>query len=235
MKLDVTWIKGCKILRYIDIVLATVALLILSPALVPVMIVLRLTGEGEIFFKQERIGLHGEPFELIKFATMKKNSPMMTGGTITLKDDPRILPFGKILRSTKINELPQLINVVLGHMSIIGPRPQTSRCFRAFPNESQKIISSLKPGLSGIGSLIFRNEDMMLQQADADDFYDNVIMPYKGRVEEWFVSNHSPYLYFKLIFLTLWCLFFRRTQIIWTLFQTLPEPPRELHEYVRFK
>ena len=158
----------------------------------------------------------------------------MTGGTITLKNDPRILPFGKFLRSTKINELPQLINIVLGHMSVIGPRPQTKRCFDAFPVESQRIISSVKPGLSGIGSLIFRNEDMMLQQTDADDFYDNVIMPYKGRVEEWFVSNHSTYLYFKLILLTVWCVLFRRSQVIWKVCQSLPVPPPELHSHIGF-
>jgi lipopolysaccharide/colanic/teichoic acid biosynthesis glycosyltransferase len=221
-------------LRCFDIILSCVALVLLSPALLPVMIVLRLTGEGEIFFKQRRIGLGGESFELIKFATMKKDSPSMAGGTITLKNDPRILPFGKFLRSTKLNELPQLINIIRGEMSLIGPRPQTQRCFDAFPIGSQKAISSVPPGLSGIGSLVFRNEDMMLQHDDADNFYDKVIMPYKGCLEEWYVSKRSVYLYLSLIFLTIWFVMFRRSNLIWKIFKTLPKPPHELHKYVGF-
>ena len=93
------------------------------------MFVLRLTGEGQVFFLQHRVGKGGKTFKLHKFATMLKNSPNMATGTVTIKDDPRILPMGRILRTTKINEVPQLINVIKGEMSIVGPRPQTQRCF----------------------------------------------------------------------------------------------------------
>ena len=106
--------------RFLDIILSSIAIIILSPLLVPVMIILKLTGEGHIFYHQKRIGKNGELFNLYKFATMFKDSPNMTGGNITAKDDPRILPFGKFLRKHKINELPQIINVLLGDMSLIG-------------------------------------------------------------------------------------------------------------------
>jgi len=108
--------------RFLDIVLSGLALLVLSPLLVPIAIVLKLTGEGEIFYVQKRIGLGGKPFGLLKFATMLKNSPNLGTGTVTVKGDPRVLPVGRFLRKTKLNELPQLINILRGDMSIIGPR-----------------------------------------------------------------------------------------------------------------
>jgi len=109
-----------------------------------------------------------------------KDSPFMgTRDSYKLKDDPRILPFGKFLRKTKINELPQLINILKGDMSLIGPRPQTRRCFLAFPNEAQLAILKVKPGLSGIGSIVFRDEESLLDdKRDRLSFYDYVIGPY---------------------------------------------------------
>ena len=221
--------------RFVDLFLAVLALIFLLPVFLPIMILLRLTGEGEIFFRQQRVGRGGKPFDLIKFATMLKDSPSMGVGTITLKNDPRILPIGKFLRSTKINELPQLLNIISGDMSFIGPRPQTKRCFDAFPLQSQKCITLVPPGLSGIGSIVFREEDLMLEETDADDFYDNIIMPYKGRLEEWYVSNRSINLYFLLIIFTFWVLLFRRSKILWHMFPSLPHPPKELTAYLDFE
>jgi Sugar transferases involved in lipopolysaccharide synthesis len=123
--------------RLFDIILSVIALAILSPLLVPVAVVLRMTGEGEVFYVQQRVGRGGRSFGLFKFATMLKNSPNLGTGTVTVRDDPRVLPVGRFLRRTKINELPQLINILKGDMSIIGPRPQTRRCFDAFPAEAQ--------------------------------------------------------------------------------------------------
>src|SRR6185369_2253365 len=123
--------------RFLDIFLSALALIVLSPLLVPIVIALRLTGEGEVFFIQSRVGRGGRMFGLYKFATMLKNSPNMGTGTVTLSGDPRILPLGKFLRKTKINELPQLLNILKGDMSIVGPRPQTQRCFAAFPAQAQ--------------------------------------------------------------------------------------------------
>src|SRR5690606_21086740 len=115
--------------RFFDIVLASAALLVLAPLLLPITLILRFTGEGEVFYVQQRVGKNREFFGLYKFATMLKNSPNMSTGTVTVKDDPRVLPVGRFLRKTKLNELPQLFNVLKGDMSIIGPRPQTRRCF----------------------------------------------------------------------------------------------------------
>ena len=194
-----------------------------------------MTGEGEIFFIQERCGQHGEVFNLIKFATMKKNSPNIGTGTVTLKDDPRVLPVGKVLRTTKVNELPQLINVLLGDMSVIGPRPQTRRCFDAFPKRSQEKIRKVRPGLSGVGSIIFRGEEQMMNvSTDPEYFFDHVIMPYKGLVEEWYVANQGLKTYAVSIFLTLWVVIFPRSRLQWRVFSQLPAPPSELAELVNF-
>ena len=98
-------------------------MIILSPLLFPIIVILRFSGEGEIFFLQDRIGKSGKVFKLLKFATMLKDTPNIGSGTLTIKNDPRILPVGKLLRRTKINELPQIINVIKGDISIVGPRP----------------------------------------------------------------------------------------------------------------
>ena len=111
---------------------------------------------------------------------MLKNSEKIGTGTITIKDDPRILPFGKFLRKTQLNELPQLINVLIGDMSIIGPRPQAQRNFDAYGENVRNNITLVRPGLSGIGSIIFRNEEeIMGNHNNSNKFYDEVIMPYK--------------------------------------------------------
>ena len=191
--------------------------------------VLRLSGEGEIFFLQERIGRDGKKIKLLKFVTMLKNSEHIGTGTVTLYKDPRILPIGGLLRKSKINELPQLLNIFRGDMSVIGPRPQTQRCFDAFPETSKVVIVRVRPGLSGVGSIIFRDEEKMMDDnGNADFFYDKTIMPYKAKLEEWYVGNSSIYVYFVLITLTIWAVIFPKNKIIWKLFNTLPKPPQDL-------
>ena len=215
--------------RLFDIVFSGLALLVLMPLLVPVMIILRLTGEGEIFFVQQRIGKNGKPFGLLKFATMLKNSPNIGTGTVTVRNDPRVLPVGRYLRKAKINELPQLINIFKGDMSIIGPRPQEQRCFDAFPLDVQKEIVKVRPGLSGIGSIIFRDEEDILHDMDNQvEFYDRVIAPYKGELEKWYIRNQSLKNYFLLIFLTAWVVLFPKPRITWKVFKNLPPPSLEL-------
>ncbi|MFK8035748.1 MAG: sugar transferase [Hyphomicrobiales bacterium] len=218
-------------IRVLDILLSSVSLVILSPLLIPVAIILRFTGEGEVFFKQKRVGRSGKMFGVYKFATMLRDSPNLTTGTVTLKDDPRVLPFGKFLRRTKLNELPQLLNIFFGDMSIIGPRPQTKRCFDAFPERSREEIIKLRPGLSGLGSVVFRNEEEMMHAAqDPDHIYDNIIMPYKGLLEEYYVKRYSVRDYFVLIFLTVWAVIFPKTQLVWRIFHDLPVPPKSIAE-----
>ena len=215
--------------RFFDILFTSLALLVLSPLLVPIAIVLRLTGEGEVFFLQDRVGKGGKVFKLYKFATMLKDSPTMGTGTVTVKNDPRVLPVGRFLRKTKINELPQLLNILKGDMCIIGPRPQTQRCFDAFPPAAQQAIKEVLPGLSGIGSIMFRDEENLLHgHADARHFYDHVIAPYKGALEQWYVKNQGLRTYFMLIGLTLWVVLFPKSTAVWHVFGTLPKPEPEL-------
>ena len=215
--------------RLLDILLSGLALLALAPLLVPIAIILRLTGEGEIFFVQQRVGRGGAPFGLYKFATMLKNSPNLGTGTVTVKSDPRVLPVGRVLRKTKINELPQLLNILFGDMSIVGPRPQTQRCFNAFPPRSQAEIIKVRPGLSGVGSIVFRDEEELMHAAvEPERFYDDVIMPYKGRLEEWYVANQGLWTYLCCIVLTVWVVLVPTSILFWRVFRGLPMPPAEL-------
>ena len=222
--------------RFFDIYFSGLALLVLSPLLVPIVIILKCSGEGEVFFLQERIGKDGKLFKLFKFATMLKDSPNLGTGTVTMRGDPRVLPVGKFLRKTKINELPQLLNIFFGDMSIIGPRPLTAQTFGSYLDSTQAVIKQVRPGLSGVGSIIFREEEDIMHGATASvDFYDNVISPYKGALEEWFVSNKSLYIYFMAIFTTVWAVLFPKTKVAWTVFKGLPEPPEELKLALNYK
>ncbi len=221
----------CNMQRVCDIVLSGLALFILSPLLLATMVVLRCTGEGEIFFGQERIGLHGKTFKLLKFATMLKDSPNIGTRTITVKNDSRVLPFGKFLRTTKINELPQLINVLCGKMSLIGPRPLTRETFDAYPKAYQANIQSVTPGLSGIGSIIFRDEEKFITDTEiAKEIYQAEIAPFKGSVEQWYSKNRNIYTYFVLITLTLIVIITRDTKVVWKVFRDLPQPNKFIND-----
>jgi len=223
------------VIRLLDILFSTLALSLLLPLFIPVALILRLTGEGEIFFSQKRVGKGGKLFNLLKFATMLKDSPSIGSGTVTLKDDPRVLPFGKFLRKTKINELPQLINILVGDMSVVGPRPQTPRCFEVFPKDLQPIISSIRPGLSGLGPVVFRDEENILSEnSKSVDFYDQVIAPYKGDVEAYYIKVIGIFSYFKIIFLTLWVVLFPKSGAVWKVFANIPAPPDSLKEFLNY-
>lgn len=221
--------------RFFDLIFSSLALLAFSFLLIPIILILRFTGEGEIFFLQERIGKRGKVFKLIKFATMQKDSPNIGTGTVTMKGDPRVLPVGKFLRKTKINELPQLINIFMGDMSVIGPRPLTDQTFASYSSSIQETIKQVRPGLSGIGSIIFRGEEEIMYGKSASiNFYENMIAPYKGSLEEWFVKNKSLYIYFKAILVTVWTVFIPTTKIAWKIFHDLPKPPTELRDSLNY-
>lgn len=202
--------------------------------MLPIVIGLKLTGEHYVFYRQARVGRVGKDFDVLKFATMLKNSPNLPGGVLTQKDDPRILPMGKFLRKTKINELPQLINIFLGQMSVVGPRPQARRHYELYSDPVKKAIDQVPPGLTGIGSVAFRDEESILDEipGDRDHFHDTVIAPYKGELEVWWTKNRSLGNYFKLIFLTAWALFSPRTELWKKWFKNLPAIPAELSKYL---
>ena len=222
-------------IRVLDIVFSGIALLVLSPLLIPVCIILKLTGEHEMFYFQVRMGAKGLPFNIYKFATMLKASPSLGPGTVTVRDDPRVLPFGKFLRKTKINELPQLLNIFFGHMSVIGPRPVTSREYATYSDESRAAIETVMPGLSGIGSVIFRDEEALMSlDSDPRVVYEKYIGPYKGQVEQWFASRISVWLYLVLIYLTVHVVLFPKSNIVWNTFEDLPVPPLEIREALSY-
>ena len=220
-------------IRILDVIFSSVAMVVLLPFMIPIMIGLKLTGEHDIFYRQTRIGKGGKPFGVWKFATMLRNSPNMPGGVLTQKNDPRILPMGKFLRKTKINELPQLINVFMGQMSFVGPRPQAASHYDLYSDEVKAAIDTVRPGITGIGSLIFRDEEDMLNSVEKrNEFHDKVIAPYKGELEMWFVKNNSVLCYFKIIFLTVWGVAVPQFRS-YRLFSGLPEMPKELVVFIK--
>lgn len=221
--------------RAIDVACSLVALLLLSPLLTAIVLILSVTGEREIFYVQTRVGRWRRNFGVLKFATMLKDSPQMGTGYVTMKDDPRVLPVGRWLRATKINELPQLVNVLRGEMSLVGPRPQSERCFAAFSEAAQKEISKVKPGLTGLGSLVFRDEETLLGTDTDTIFYDHVVAPYKGDLEIWYVSNQSLWLDLKIIMSTVLLICLPSSPVSITTFGDLPVPPAELEHLVDIK
>ena len=212
--------------RLLDIIVSFITLIILLPLFIPVVIVLRLTAEGEVFYFQERIGLNNSRFQIWKFATMLKNSMNMGTGSITLQNDFRVTPIGKFLRKTKINELPQIINILKGDISLVGPRPLVTKTFSAYSAEVQKEVYKVKPGLTGIGSIIFRDEESIIsavKDEDPHEFYKRVIATYKGELEMWYQDHRSFFLDLQLIFLTAWVILFPESRLYEKWFKDLPK------------
>ena len=213
--------------RIIDVLLALLALLVLLPLFIPIVVILLLTGEHKVFYLQTRVGYKNKDFKIIKFATMLSNSPNMGSGSLTLKNDPRVLPFGSFLRKTKINELPQILNIIIGDLSIVGPRPQMQVDFEKYSDDVQNKIYNVRPGLTGIGSIIFRDEESLISLAaeneNPHDFYKRVIAPYKGELEIWYHSHRSLFLDFQLIFMTAWAIVSPETRLYEKWFKDLPK------------
>ena len=212
--------------RSLDIVVSFVALIILLPIFIPIIIILRFTAEGEVFYFQERIGINNSKFQIWKFATMLKNSMNMGSGSITLQNDFRVTSIGAFLRKTKINELTQIINILKGEMSLVGPRPLVTKTFSAYNEDVQSNIYNVKPGITGIGSILFRDEEAIISAVSNEDpfeFYKRIIAPYKGEVEMWYQKNCSFYLDIQLILMTAWVILFPKTRLYEKWFQDLPK------------
>ena len=207
--------------------LSVVGIVALSPLLVPVIIILLLTGEHYIFYGQKRVGYRNRQFKIWKFATMLKASPSMGTGSLTVKNDPRVFPFGRFLRKTKLNELPQIFNILLGDMSIVGPRPQMEVDFLKFPDHVQAVIYDAVPGMTGIGSIIFRDEEKWISayEGDKHEFYRDYIAPYKGELELWYQEHLTLRTDFMLVFMTAWVIIFPGTQLVYKIFRSLPAKP----------
>jgi len=218
--------------RIIDFTISLISIIVFLPFLLPVMIALKLTGEHDVFYLQTRVGKGGKDFKVFKFATMLRNSPNMSGGVLTQKNDSRLLPLGPFLRKSKLNELPQLINILIGDMSFVGPRPQARKHYELYATHVKECINTVRPGLTGIGSLIFRDEESMLDKVhgDRDKFHDEIITPYKGELEVWYTKNHSLKIYFLLIILTAFSVVFPNLNLHTRFIGGLPQAPSELRD-----
>ena len=210
--------------RLFDTITSFIAMLILAPILIPVIIILKFSGEGEIFYLQERIGQDNNSFFITKFATMLKDSPNIGTGEHTLQEDPRVLPFGKFLRKSKINELAQLWDIFIGEMSWVGPRPTTPSHNALYPDYYAEIMKNHRPGLTGVGSIIFRNEEDILSKAEDFQFcYAQEIVPYKAEVEKWYRENHTFFMDIMLMFITAWVVVNSDSNILRKTYPSIPE------------
>ncbi|MBI4965387.1 MAG: sugar transferase [Desulfomonile tiedjei] len=210
--------------RCIDIVFSLCVIALFLPLALPIMVVLRFTGEGKVFYRQPRLGKGGQLFKMYKFATMLEDSPNIGPGDITLKDDPRVLPLGKFLRKFKINEVPQVINILKGEMTLVGPRPLTPRTFGMYPDDAKQQLATMVPGLTGIGSIIFRDEETIIAQSSKPflECYRDEIAPYKGELELWYTRNQNAWVDLKIVFLTAWMVFSPQSTIYDVIFPDLP-------------
>ena len=212
--------------RLLDIVVSLLTLVVLLPLFIPIIIILKFSAEGEVFYFQERYGIYNSKFKIWKFATKVKNSMNIGTGSITLQNDPRVTRIGFFLRKTKINELPQIINILKGDISLVGPRPLVTKTFCAYNEEVQSKIYNVKPGLTGIGSIIFRDQESIIsavKDEDPHEFYKRVIAPYKGELEMWYQSNNSFFLDLQLIFMTAWVILVPTSKLYEKWFKDLPK------------
>lgn len=175
--------------RLVDIVLSALGLLLLAPLLLLVALWVKLDSPGPVFFRQQRVGRHGKPFLIHKFRTMRVDN---AGPQITIGADPRITRSGRLLRATKLDELPQLWDVMRGAMSLVGPRPEVPRYVALYPAELREIVLSVRPGITDLASLEFRHEsELLARAADPEREYVEVVMPQKLALARRYVETAS--------------------------------------------
>lgn len=188
---------ACK--RAFDILCSFLGLTVLSPVLLVVSVLVAVTSPGEVFFRQERIGKDGKPFRIFKFRSMRKDN---AGLKITTGNDSRITPVGRFLRKSKIDELPQLINVLVGDMSFVGPRPEVADYVNLYTPYQRQVLL-VRPGITGLASIRFRNEnDLLTASDDPNRTYVEQIMPRKIDLDLEYIPHASVFYDIKLIFQT---------------------------------
>jgi len=188
--------------RMFDIVVAALGLIVLSPIFVVVAILIRLDSRGSIFFRQERVGKGLRPFSIYKFRTMRMDADRH-GGQITVGEDPRITRVGRVLRKAKLDELPQLVNVLKGEMSFVGPRPEVPRYVEMFRDDYEQILA-IRPGITDLASLRYRNESTLLgQSSDPEQEYITHVLPDKLKLSHEYLQKSSLLFDLTLIFKTL--------------------------------
>ena len=188
-------------IRFFDILLSSLGLILLSPIFLVIYVVIRSSSKGPGFYSQKRIGKHGRPFRLYKFRTMRIGSDK--GRLITVGGkDSRITKAGFYIRKYKLDELPQLWNVLIGDMSLVGPRPEVERYVKLY-TPSQRVVLSVKPGITDYASIAFSEENIILGRAkNPEKMYIQEIMPKKIEINLQYINNRNLKEYFKIIFLT---------------------------------
>lgn len=209
-----------------DTFFAAFLLVLLFPLLLFTVLLL-FVWNRQVLYSKPRIGFNQKSFTILKFVTMIPNSHNMTYGTMTIGNDPRITPIGSILRKFKIDELPQLWNVLIGNMSFVGPRPLDKSEFDCYSQHIKDVIYTVKPGITGVGSIVFRNEDKILSDRTVSPIilYKQKIAPHKGELELWYLENQSFYVDFMILLLTGLAIFVPNNQIIYRVFPSLPVKP----------
>jgi lipopolysaccharide/colanic/teichoic acid biosynthesis glycosyltransferase len=201
----------------------------------PLLVLLRVSGDGEVFYYQKRKGKHGKDFFRIKLSTMKKDSVNSGMGSITVRDDQRIKFMGQMLRRWKLNELPQVVNILLGDLSVVGPRPliEGTTGYNAYSDDLKSKIFSNRPGLTGIGSIVFRDEEAILSSVEnPHDFYVREIAPYKADLELWYFENKSLKVDIGIIICTTISILLPKSRTHENIFSGIPKVPEKLKEYM---
>ncbi len=195
--------------RSMDLVVSACGLLLLSPLLILVAFLVKVSSPGPALFRQLRVGRNFVPFEILKFRTMVHNAPQL-GRSITVGDDVRITRVGRFLRNTKLDELPQLINVLKGEMSLVGPRPEVPKYVEMFRTDYAEILT-VRPGITDLASLRFRHESEMLANAeDPETEYCEQVLPEKLRLAKDYIEQSSAVFDLKVIFQSVIAMFFTR-------------------------
>ncbi|GBC90646.1 UDP-N-acetylgalactosamine-undecaprenyl-phosphate N-acetylgalactosaminephosphotransferase [bacterium HR14] len=165
--------------RIADFLIAGLGLLLTAPLMGVIAALIKMDSPGSVFFAHERVGRYGRKFKVLKFRTMVQDAPKL-GGAITAGHDPRITRVGRFLRATKLDEIPQLWNVLKGEMSLVGPRPEVENYVTLYPEEARRLILSVPPGITGLTQIRYRHEERLLaQQSDPEKYYREVLLPQK--------------------------------------------------------
>lgn len=191
--------------RLMDVAVSVALLTLLSPLLIFIAIVIKISSPGPIFYRGVRTGLNGKPFRLIKFRTMIANAESF-GGPSTGKNDPRVTPFGRWIRAFKLDELPNLLNVLIGQMSLVGPRPEVPQYTALYVGE-EKLILTVKPGITDYSSLHFIQLDQVLGEVNIDEIYETKVKPVKNQLRVRYAKEASLSTDLKILFMTFWRLF----------------------------
>ena len=184
-----------------DIAIASVGLILFSPVMILCALLVKLTSKGPAFFKQERVGLNFRPFQILKFRSMVVGAPKL-GAAVTVDGDPRITTIGRLMRKSKLDELPQLFNVLKGDMSLVGPRPEVPEYVHLFQRDYQELLS-VRPGITDISSITYRYEEEILAAAeDPREAYISEVLPAKIELGKSYIERSSVLIDLKLIFIT---------------------------------